>query len=91
MFKGCVAIDSVKDHTFSKVTHTEDINQTDKDADDYSVNRNMFCLKKLVEQAGENDIIIAYVRIPEWEEDNGGRDFRWKGDAGIKLQIELVS
>lgn len=44
--QGCVAVNGVKDHTFSKVTHTEDINHADQDANECGVNRHMFCLKR---------------------------------------------
>lgn len=34
-----------KTHTFSKVTHTKDIDQTDENADDRGVERDVFCLR----------------------------------------------
>ena len=51
-------------HTFSKVTHTKDIDQTDQNANDRGIERDMFCLQGLVLFA-KREHTVTYIRVPE--------------------------
>jgi hypothetical protein len=51
--------------TFSEVTHTKDIDQTDQNAEYRGVERDMSLLKRLFTFSWTSRSDVTYIRVPE--------------------------